>query len=106
MECTEKFSGISNLQVNKYSIHYNYNTIITIIVTFKYTFRATVAQEYSTFWGGVESSLVEVVSPDTAIPSSTSEAATDPPVTTRVRTTSTTVAPVRHFVIIIFYLLG
>ncbi|VVC86910.1 unnamed protein product [Leptidea sinapis] len=43
-------------------------------------FRATVAQSYATFWKNVESTLVEVVTPDTVITTSS-------PVTTTARTT-------------------
>lgn len=39
--------------------------------------RATVAQSYATFWSGVESPLVEVVTPATAVSTSAPTAATE-----------------------------
>ncbi|CAH0714862.1 unnamed protein product, partial [Brenthis ino] len=42
-------------------------------------FRATVAQSYATFWKSVESPLVEVVTPDTVITTSTSTGPTSRP---------------------------
>nr|XP_032521906.1 putative ferric-chelate reductase 1 homolog isoform X2 [Danaus plexippus plexippus] len=60
-------------------------------------FRATVAQSYATFWTNVESSLVEVVTPDTVIttssPPAPSQATTPPaPIMTQ-NTVKTTQAP-------------
>lgn len=56
-------------------------------------YRATVAQSYATFWKNVESSVVEVVSPDTEITTSAPAAATPkttpaPPVIMETRVSS------------------
>ncbi|XP_077295552.1 putative ferric-chelate reductase 1 homolog [Arctopsyche grandis] len=64
-------------------------------------FKATVAQEYSTFWGGVESTLVEVVTPDTVIATTTpSETSPEPTATTKYTietTTSAAIKPIHPF---------